>query len=269
MPVRTRKFDGELVYKAFISAGQIKNYETFKRNGFNINKEYTWNQINDMMVKGGASFTDCAKMERALEEWAKKPHYEDLVYYESKKVEKMKTIVEAKQFDKIVRARLKTMLEAVVELPDGEQRNVTPEEMEQLKASGVEFKLVQDDINTEVDKETWADEPEQSPESIDNSKDITVDDEEDEEPQNIVDFLTGNQEKEVKPNEPAVLNEFGDLSNEEKKALLLQLAKDDNDLDAILKAYLTKKMGVNEEGSEEEAMKNTQDVGSMDTNIVK
>ena len=59
------------------------------------------------------------------------------------------------------------------------------------------------------------------------------------------------------------------MSNEEKKALLLQLAKDDNDLDAILKAYLTKKMGVNEEGSEEEAMKNTQDVGSMDTNIVK
>lgn len=250
MPSRIRKFDGELVYRAFISAGQIKNYETFKRNGFNINKEYTWNQINDMMVKGGASFTDCAKMERALEEWANKPHYEDLVYYESKKVEKMKTIVEAKTFDKIVRARLKTMLEAVVELPDGEQRNVTPEEIEQLKASGVDFKLVQDDINTEVDKETWGSE-EQEPESIDNSNIVSVDDEEDEEPQNIMDFLTGEPKDKVEPNEPAVLNEFGDLSNEEKKALLLQLAKDDNDLDAILKAYLTKKMGVNEEDEEE------------------
>lgn len=268
MPVRTRKFDGELVYKAFISAGQIKNYETFKRNGFNINKEYTWNQINDMMVKGGASFTDCSKMEKALEEWANKPHYEDLVYYESKKVEKMKTLVEAKQFDKIVRARLKTMLEAVVELPDGEQRNVTPEEMEQLKASGVEFNVVQDDINTEVDKETWADEPEQSPEAIDNSKDITVDDEEDEEPQNIVDFLTGTSQ-EVEPNKPAVLNEFGDLSNEEKKALLLKLAKDDNDIDAILSAYLAKKLGVNEEDNTEEyAMKNTQDVGSSDDSVI-
>lgn len=270
MPVRTRKFDGELVYKAFISAGQIKNYETFKKNGFNINKEYTWNQINDMMVKGGASFIDCSKMNKALEEWARKPHYEDLVYYESKKVEKMKTIVEAKTFDKIVRARLKTMLEAVVELPDGEQRNVTPEEMEQLKASGVEFQVVQNDINTEVDKETWGqEEKSQNPETIDNSEIVSVDDEkEDEEPQNIMDFLTGEPKDEVKPNEPAVLNEFGDLSNEEKKALLLQLAKDDNDLDAILKAYLTKKMGVNEEGSEEEAMKNTQDVGSSNTSVI-
>lgn len=196
------------------------------------------------------------------EKWANKP------YYESKKVEKMKTIVEAKTFDKIVRARLKTMLEAVVELPDGEQRNVTPEEIEQLKASGVDFKIVQDDINTEVDKETWA-EPEQNPESIDNSNIISIDDEEDEEPQDIMDFLTGEPKDKVEPNEPAVLNEFGDLSNEEKKALLLQLAKDDNDLDAILKAYLTKKMGVNEEDNTEEyTMKNTQDVGSSDSSVI-
>jgi len=256
MPSRIRKFDGELVYKAFITAGQIKNYETFKKNGFNINKDYTWNQINDMMVKGGASFTDCAKMNKALEEWANKPHYEDLVYYESKKVEKMKTIVEAKTFDKIVRARLKTMLEAVVELPDGEQRNVTPEEMEQLKASGVDFKIVSDDINTEVDKETWGEkeEPQAEPETIDNSDIVSVDDEEDEEPEDIMDFLAGEPKDKVEPNKPAVLNEFGDLSNEEKKALLLQLAKDDNDLDAILKAYLTKKMGVSEEESEKDTI---------------
>ena len=102
------------------------------------------------------------------------------------------------------------MLEAVVELPDGEQRNVTPEEMEQLKASGVEFNVVQDDINTEVDKETWADEPEQeqSPEAIDNSKDITVDDEEDEEPQNIVDFLSAYLAKKLGVNEEDNTEEY-------------------------------------------------------------
>ena len=266
--MKLTKYDFELVMKALIQCGFYRNINTLKRNGLKT-KPYTWNEINDLMVKSGASFTDCAKMSNAIEELARKPHYEDLVY-ESKKVEKMKTLVEAKQFDKIVRARLKTMLEAVVELPDGEQRNVTPEEMEQLKASGVEFNVVQDDINTEVDKETWADEPEQeqSPEAIDNSKDITVDDEEDEEPQNIVDFLTGTSQ-EVEPNEPAVLNEFGELSNEEKKALLLKLAKDDNDIDAILSAYLAKKLGVNEEDNTEEyAMKNTQDVGSSDDSVI-
>ena len=244
MPSRIRKFDGELVLKAFVDAGFYRNLETFKKNGFNPSKDYTWNEIDSIMVKSGADFRDCAKMNKKIEEWANKPHYEDLVYYESKKVEKMKTIVEAKTFDKIVRARLKTMLEAVVELPDGEQRNVTPEEMEQLKASGVEFQVVQNDINTEVDKETWGqEEPETKPEAIDNSDIVSVDDdEEDEEPQDIADFLMGEPKDKVKPNEPAVLNEFGDLSNEEKKALLLQLAKDDNDLDAILKAYLTKKV---------------------------
>lgn len=253
MPSRIRKFDGELVLKAFTDAGFYRNLETFKKNGFNSSKDYTWDEINSIMVKSGADFRDCAKMNKKIEEWANKPHYEDLVYYESKKVEKMKTLVEAKTFDKIVRARLKTMLEAVVELPDGEQRNVTPEEMEQLKASGVEFKIVQNDINTEVDKETWGQEEQTStPETIDNSDIVSVDDEEeDEEPQDIADFLMGEPKDKVKPNEPAVLNEFDDLSNEEKKALLLQLAKDDNDLDAILRAYLTKKMGVNEEDDKE------------------
>lgn len=265
MPSRIRKFDGELVLKAFVDAGFYRNLETFKKNGFNPSKDYTWNEIDSIMVKSGADFRDCAKMNKKIEEWANKPHYEDLVYYESKKVEKMKTIVEAKTFDKIVRARLKTMLEAVVELPDGEQRNVTPEEMEQLKASGVEFQVVQNDINTEVDKETWGqEEPETKPEAIDNSDIVSVDDdEEDEEPQDIADFLMGEPKDKVKPNEPAVLNEFGDLSNEEKKALLLQLAKDDNDLDAILKAYLTKKMGVEEEQEKDtiygsEAIDNTE-----------
>lgn len=265
-----KRYDGELIYRAFIDAGMYKNYNRIKQCGFDVNKEYTWNQVNSILMRAGAGTMDCFKVSNKIDELARSARWMDFVY-ESKKVEKMKTIVEAKTFDKIVRARLKTMLEAVVELPDGEQRNVTPEEMEQLKASGVEFKVVQNDINTEVDKETWGQEEQtsQNPEAIDNSEIVSVDDEEgDEEPQNIMDFLTGEPKDEVKPNEPAVLNEFGDLSNEEKKALLLQLAKDDNDLDAILKAYLTKKMGVSEDNDEEVAMKNTQDVGSSNTSVI-
>ena len=38
--------------------------------------------------------------------------------------------------------------------------------------------IVQDDIETEVDKETWGDEPEQVEEPLDNSDMISVDDEE-------------------------------------------------------------------------------------------
>lgn len=204
--------------------------------------------------QGGFSSEESAK-KWAKSYKAKGPYTSvELEIMKESKVNNMKVIVESKKFDKILRGKLKKMMESLVQLPNGEQKRMSPEEIEQLHYDEVPYEIVQDDIETEVDKETWGDEPEQVEEPVDNSDMISVDDEveEDDEPQDIVDFLTKKTEpEEVKPNEPAVLSEFDDLSNEEKKALLLKLAKNDNDLNAILGAYLNKKVEEDAAGSEE------------------
>lgn len=166
----------------------------------------------------------------------------------------MKVIVESKKFDKIMRGKLKQMMESLVRLPNGEEKYMSPEEIEQLHYDEVPYEIVKDDIKTEVDKETWgSEEPAPVEEPVNNDDLISVDDEveETEEPKDIVDFLTKETEpEEVKPNEPQVLSEFDELSNEEKKALLLKLAKNDNDLNAILSAYLNKKVEEDAQGSD-------------------
>lgn len=104
-----------------------------------------------------------------------------------------------------------------------------------------------EDLVDDVDKETWGD--------IDNSNLIQVDkpELEEDEPESAEDFIMkaqGIEVEEPKADEPSVLSEFDDLSNDEKKALLLKLAKNTNNLNAILADYLNKK--IDEESTEDE-----------------
>lgn len=113
-----------------------------------------------------------------------------------------------------------------------------------IKASLV--KLTEDLVD-DVDRETWGD--------IDNSNLIQVDEPEleEDEPESAEDFIMkaqGIEVEEPKADEPSVLSEFDDLSNDEKKALLLKLAKNTNNLNAILADYLNKK--IDEESTEDE-----------------
>lgn len=104
-----------------------------------------------------------------------------------------------------------------------------------------------EDLVDDVDRETWGD--------IDNSNLIQVDEPEleEDEPESAEDFIMkaqGIEVEEPKADEPSVLSEFDDLSNDEKKALLLKLAKNTNNLNAILADYLNKK--IDEESTEDE-----------------
>lgn len=104
-----------------------------------------------------------------------------------------------------------------------------------------------EDLVDDVDRETWGD--------IDNSNLIQVDkpELEEDEPESAEDFIMkaqGIEVEEPKADEPSVLSEFDDLSNDEKKALLLKLAKNTNNLNAILADYLNKK--IDEESTEDE-----------------
>lgn len=104
-----------------------------------------------------------------------------------------------------------------------------------------------EDLVDDVDRETWGD--------IDNSDLIQVDkpELEEDEPESAEDFIMkaqGIEVEEPKADEPSVLSEFDDLSNDEKKALLLKLAKNTNNLNAILADYLNKK--IDEESTEDE-----------------
>lgn len=104
-----------------------------------------------------------------------------------------------------------------------------------------------EDLVDDVDRETWGD--------IDNSNLIQVDkpELEEDEPESAEDFIMkaqGIEVEEPKADEPSVLSEFDDLSNDEKKALLLKLAKNTNNLNAILADYLDKK--IDEESTEDE-----------------
>lgn len=108
-----------------------------------------------------------------------------------------------------------------------------------------------EDLTSEVDKETWGE-----PEEIDNTDVITVDDveEEDEsEPESAEEFIMkaqGLEPQKIETGKPSILSEYDDLSNDEKKELLLQLAKNDNNLSSIIANYMNKK--IDEESSEEE-----------------
>lgn len=139
-----------------------------------------------------------------------------------------------------------------------EQKNILKESIYKRADKAIKEHLAKltEDLNSEIDKELWCDNceeeldstPAQEP-TIDNSSIIHVDKpeecEEDEEPESAADFIMkaqGVEPEQPKPEQPAVLSEFDNLSNEEKKELLLQLAKNDNDLNAILSAYLNKKV---------------------------
>lgn len=105
--------------------------------------------------------------------------------------------------------------------------------------------VLEDDFETVVDKETWND-VEESDENIDNSDIIEIDGEGKEESVPADEYLI-NRQFEV----PEVLNEFNSLSDEDKKELLLRLAKKDNNLDAILNLYLNSKLNNNIEENNE------------------
>lgn len=106
-----------------------------------------------------------------------------------------------------------------------------------------------EDLTSEVDNETW-----NEPEVVDNSEIISVDDvEEDEEPESAEEFIMkaqGLEPQKIETGKPSILSEYDDLSNDEKKELLLQLAKNDNNLSSIIANYMNKK--IDEESSEEE-----------------
>lgn len=107
--------------------------------------------------------------------------------------------------------------------------------------------ILKEDFETTVDKETWNPESEKE---IDNSKEIEVDGEstnkeESEESVSALDYLLSKGVE-----EPEVLTEFDELSNEDKKQLLLKLAKNDNNLDTILKLYLDGKFNIDEDSND-------------------
>jgi len=96
------------------------------------------------------------------------------------------------------------------------------------------LKTLTEGLFTEVDKETWSD-----PEEISNEDSIEVDGEvannaAPEKPESAYEYIMGSDESTPEDNSD-------DLSNEEKKALILKLAKSDNDLDAILADYFANK----------------------------
>jgi len=123
---------------------------------------------------------------------------------------------------------------------------------ELLKESSIDKKIklklksLTEDLETEVDKETWSEPKEEQDKEISNNDDIEIDGEAinksefEAAPMSALDYLTKDK-SELEPGEPEVLTEFDELTNEEKKALLLKLAKDDVDLNTLLKDYLEKK----------------------------
>lgn len=117
----------------------------------------------------------------------------------------------------------------------------------------IKLKKLTEGLESEVDKETWGPEEVEEP-NINNEELISVDGEEDSEeeaPTSALDYLLGGKaEDEVEPNKPQIIDEFDGLSNEDKKALLLKLAKNDNNLSAILSDYMNSK--IDEESTPEE-----------------
>jgi len=78
-----KRYDDEIVRKAFMTALGGKNWNNFIQAGYD-GKLHTWNEINNFLVKAGASFNDCAKVSNKLEDLEDDYHYADCVY-ESRK----------------------------------------------------------------------------------------------------------------------------------------------------------------------------------------
>lgn len=124
------KYDGELISNAFMKAIGGKYYNNFVKAGFNSAKEYTWNEINDMLVKAGAGTMDCFKMSNTLEDMAKLPQWQDFIY-ESKKA-KMKTFRQYLKEDAASRVKAAQEFEA--------KTGISPEDFEayeDVRQSGV------------------------------------------------------------------------------------------------------------------------------------
>lgn len=74
-----KRYDDEIVRKAFMTALGGKNWNNFIQAGYD-GKLHTWNEINNFLVKAGASFNDCAKVSNKLEDLEDDHHYADCVY---------------------------------------------------------------------------------------------------------------------------------------------------------------------------------------------
>ena len=80
-----KRYDDEIVRKAFMTALGGKNWNNFIQAGYD-GKLHTWNEINNFLVKAGASFNDCAKVSNKLEDLEDDYHYADCVYEGCKKL---------------------------------------------------------------------------------------------------------------------------------------------------------------------------------------
>ena len=81
---RTTKFDGEFIYEMLRKAGifNIGNAEhNLKINGYNKNQSMTWNQINSLLEKSGASWKDIMKVSNVKDDMVHSGRWEDFINY--------------------------------------------------------------------------------------------------------------------------------------------------------------------------------------------
>lgn len=81
---RTTKFDGEFIYEMLRKAGifNIGNAEhNLKMNGYNKNQSMTWNQINSLLEKSGASWKDIIKVSNVKDDMIHSGRWEDFINY--------------------------------------------------------------------------------------------------------------------------------------------------------------------------------------------
>lgn len=81
---RTTKFDGEFIYEMLRKAGifNIGNAEhNLKMNGYNKNQSMTWNQINSLLEKSGASWKDIMKVSNVKDDMVHSGRWEDFINY--------------------------------------------------------------------------------------------------------------------------------------------------------------------------------------------
>ena len=81
---KTTKFDGEFIYEMLRKAGifNIGNAEhNLKMNGYNKNQSMTWNQINSLLEKSGASWKDIMKVSNIKDDMVHSGRWEDFINY--------------------------------------------------------------------------------------------------------------------------------------------------------------------------------------------
>ena len=81
---RTTKFDGEFIYEMLRKAGifNIGNAEhNLKMNGYNKSQSMTWNQIDSLLKKSGASWKDIMKVSNVKDDMIHSGRWEDFINY--------------------------------------------------------------------------------------------------------------------------------------------------------------------------------------------